>query len=128
MNFYSRQTRSMKISATTLPGTIAGNLLKDRQIDYGGPSINFFSFIKSSQYPLFCAFSALVGWSFGLALTYYEMKVTLLCNMPLLGKSSGGSLPPMFMKQIVCCKESLGAFLGFTLLIVVSWFRLIQSV
>lgn len=85
MNFYSRQTRLMKTLATTLPGTIAGNLLKDTQIGYRGPSINFFSLLKASI-SLLCAFSALVGWSIGLALTSYEIKVTLLCNMQLLGK------------------------------------------
>lgn len=55
MNFYSQQTRSMKTLATTPPGTIAGNFLKDMQIGYGGPSINLFSYIKSSQYlPAVC--------------------------------------------------------------------------
>lgn len=77
----------MKTLATTPPGTIAGNLLKDMQIGYGGPSINLFSFIKAASISLLCAFCALVGWSLGLALTSYEIKVILLCNMQLLGKN-----------------------------------------
>jgi hypothetical protein len=43
--------------------------------------------LKAASISLLCAFSALVGWSLGLALTSYEIKVTLLCNMQLLGKN-----------------------------------------